>query len=212
MYFTITGMKKSVRYSDVSMRTSLYRGSAISRFHCKNAVNYWRIGTDCILCHSQIRWKSLTVNSEQFYVMYQAWDAVFHYQMKYWEESWKYDEQRSILPLTCDVRFQSVTRPSLLNWYTHKRDIFSPKPTWLVQTLFATVHYLPDEILQSFIAFQYKPSPFCNSWIATVYPSTDYGLIAVTRTFFKSDKRWNSYLTSIRSWPSKVECYCAESY
>ena len=156
--------------------------------------------------------KSLTVNSEQFYVMYQAWDAVFHYQMKYWEESWKYDEQRSILPLTCDVRFQSVTRPSLLNWYTHKRDIFSPKPTRLVQTLFATVHYLPDEILQSFTAFQYKPSPFCNSWIATVYPSTDYGLIAVTRTLFKSDKRWNSYLTSIRSWPSKVECYCAESY
>ena len=149
---------------------------------------------------------------KQFYVMYQAWDAVFHYQMKYWEESWKYDEQRSILTVTCDVRFQSVTRPSLLNWYTHKRDIFSPKPTRLVQTLFATVHYLPDEILQSFIAFQYKPSPFCNSWIATVYPSTDYVLIAVTRTFFKSDKRWNSYLTSIRSWPSKVECYCAESY
>ena len=56
MCFTITGMKKSVRYS-VSMRTSLDRGSVISRFHCKNAVNLWRIGTDCILCHSQIRWK-----------------------------------------------------------------------------------------------------------------------------------------------------------
>ena len=54
MYFTITGMKKSVRYS-VSMRTSLYRGSVISMFHCKNAVNLWRIGTDCILCRSQIR-------------------------------------------------------------------------------------------------------------------------------------------------------------
>ena len=106
----------------------------------------------------------------------------------------------------------SYTTLFFLNWYTHKRDIFSPKPTRLVQTLFATVHYLPDEILQSFVAFQYKPSPFCNSWIATVYPSTDYVLIAVTRTFFKSDKRWNSYLTSIRSWPSKVECYCAESY
>ena len=32
MHFTITGMKKSVRYS-VSMRASLYRGSVISRFH-----------------------------------------------------------------------------------------------------------------------------------------------------------------------------------
>ena len=46
--------------------------------------------------------------------------------------------------------------------YPQKRH-FSPKPTRLVQTLFATVHYLPDEILQSFVAFQYKPSPFCNS-------------------------------------------------
>lgn len=54
MYFTVTGMTKSIRYS-VSIRTSLYRGSVISRFHCKNAVNLWRIGTDCILCHSQIR-------------------------------------------------------------------------------------------------------------------------------------------------------------
>ena len=62
MHFTITGMKKSVRYS-VSMRASLYRGSVISRFHCKNAVNLWRIGTDCILCHSPDE-KSLTVNSE----------------------------------------------------------------------------------------------------------------------------------------------------
>ena len=29
-------------------------------------------------------------------VIYQAWDAVFHHQMKHWEESWKYDAQRSI--------------------------------------------------------------------------------------------------------------------
>jgi len=28
--------------------------------------------------------------------MYQAWDAVFHHQMKHWEESWKYDAQWSI--------------------------------------------------------------------------------------------------------------------
>ena len=30
------------------------------------------------------------------WVIYQAWDAVFHHQMKHWEESWKYDAQRSI--------------------------------------------------------------------------------------------------------------------
>ena len=29
-------------------------------------------------------------------VIYQAWDAVFHHQMKHWEESWKYDAQQSI--------------------------------------------------------------------------------------------------------------------
>ena len=29
-------------------------------------------------------------------VIYQAWDAVFHHQMKHWEESWKYDAQWSI--------------------------------------------------------------------------------------------------------------------
>ena len=29
-------------------------------------------------------------------VIYQAWDAVFHHQMKHQEESWKYDAQRSI--------------------------------------------------------------------------------------------------------------------
>ena len=29
-----------------------------------------------------------------FYVIYQAWDAVFDHQMKHWEESWKYDAQR----------------------------------------------------------------------------------------------------------------------
>ena len=27
---------------------------------------------------------------------YQAWDAVFHHQVKHREESWKYDAQRSI--------------------------------------------------------------------------------------------------------------------
>ena len=30
------------------------------------------------------------------HVIYQAWDAVFHHQMKDWEESWKYDTQQSI--------------------------------------------------------------------------------------------------------------------
>ena len=30
------------------------------------------------------------------YVIYQAWDAVFHHQLKHQEESWKYDPQRSI--------------------------------------------------------------------------------------------------------------------
>ena len=29
-------------------------------------------------------------------VIYRALDAVFHHQMKHWEESWKYDAQRSI--------------------------------------------------------------------------------------------------------------------
>ena len=29
-------------------------------------------------------------------VIYQEWDTVFHHQMKHWEESWKYDTQRSI--------------------------------------------------------------------------------------------------------------------
>ena len=39
-----------------------------------------------------------TKNSKQIMleVIYQAWDAVFHHQMKHWEESWKYDAQRSI--------------------------------------------------------------------------------------------------------------------
>ena len=31
------------------------------------------------------------------YVIYQAWDAVIHHQMKHREESWKYDMQLSIL-------------------------------------------------------------------------------------------------------------------
>ena len=31
-----------------------------------------------------------------FHVIYQAWDVVFHHQMKHREESWKYEVQRSI--------------------------------------------------------------------------------------------------------------------
>ena len=30
-------------------------------------------------------------NIEIIEVIYQAWDTVFHHQMKHWEESWKYD-------------------------------------------------------------------------------------------------------------------------
>ena len=30
------------------------------------------------------------------HVIYQAWEAVFHHQMKHAEESWKYDAQQSI--------------------------------------------------------------------------------------------------------------------
>ena len=30
------------------------------------------------------------------YVIYPAWDAEFHHQMKHWEESWQYDVQQSI--------------------------------------------------------------------------------------------------------------------
>ena len=30
------------------------------------------------------------------YVIYPAWDAVFHHQMKHWEQSWKYDMKQSI--------------------------------------------------------------------------------------------------------------------
>ena len=30
------------------------------------------------------------------HVIYQAWEAVFHHQMKHGEESWKYDAQQSI--------------------------------------------------------------------------------------------------------------------
>ena len=31
-----------------------------------------------------------------YVIIYPAWDAVFHHQMKQWEESWKYDVQQSI--------------------------------------------------------------------------------------------------------------------
>ena len=72
MYFTITGMKKSVRYSDVSMRTSLYRGSAISRFHCKMQLIIGVLERIVFYVIRKSDEKSLTVNSEQFYVMYQA--------------------------------------------------------------------------------------------------------------------------------------------
>ena len=34
--------------------------------------------------------------STDFRVIYQAWDAVFHHQIKHWEEIWKYDAQLSI--------------------------------------------------------------------------------------------------------------------
>jgi len=33
---------------------------------------------------------------QEVQVIYQAWDVVFHHQMKHQEESWKYDAQRSI--------------------------------------------------------------------------------------------------------------------
>ena len=35
-------------------------------------------------------------NMEIIEVINQVWDTVFHHQMKHWEESWKYDAQRSI--------------------------------------------------------------------------------------------------------------------
>ena len=31
-----------------------------------------------------------------FGVIYQAWDVVFHHQMKQWQESWKHDTQGNI--------------------------------------------------------------------------------------------------------------------
>ena len=35
-----------------------------------------------------------TTSVFMFYVIYQAWDAGFHHQMKHWKERWKYDVQR----------------------------------------------------------------------------------------------------------------------
>jgi len=48
-------------------------------------------------------------------VRYQEWDAVFHHQMKQWEESWKYNVQQSIFDELRGVLYGDET---LLNaWY-----------------------------------------------------------------------------------------------
>ena len=39
---------------------------------------------------------SVSAGSQKIGDVIQAWDAVFHHQMEHWEESWKYDAQRSI--------------------------------------------------------------------------------------------------------------------
>ena len=44
-----------------------------------------------------LRKLNLECNERIFEVIYQAWDAVFHHQMKHREKSWKYNAQRSII-------------------------------------------------------------------------------------------------------------------
>ena len=65
-------------------------------------------GTWYIYLLSFPRFRTYLLNGFDFYfdlfwmvwhwkpAIYKAWDAMFHHQMKYWEESWKYDAQRSI--------------------------------------------------------------------------------------------------------------------
>ena len=67
-----------------------------------------------------LNWAFNQNTTEQIYheteeVIYQAWDTAFHHQMKQWEESGKYDTQRSIFVEPWGVSSGDET---LLNaWY-----------------------------------------------------------------------------------------------
>ena len=52
-------------------------------------------------CICRVSQRCINVNSVE--VIYQEWDAVFHHQMKHWEESWKYDVQWSIFEELWDL-------------------------------------------------------------------------------------------------------------
>ena len=64
---------------------------------------YWNSGLD-----EEFKYKT-------FEVIYQAWELVFHHHRKHWQESWKYNAQRSIFD---ELRGVSSGDETLSNaWY-----------------------------------------------------------------------------------------------
>ena len=60
-----------------------------------------------------------------FYVIYQAWDAGFHHQMKHWKERWKYDVQRLDelrgVPSGDETLCQMLDITSQTKWFYQKK-------------------------------------------------------------------------------------------
>ena len=66
-----------------------------------------------------------TTSVFMFYVIYQAWDAGFHHQMKHWEERWKYDVQRLDelrgVPSGDETLCQMLDITSQTKWFYQKK-------------------------------------------------------------------------------------------
>ena len=88
-------MKTTVRDAELTSKSSAINGGSGLPFQTL------LLGWKCFVLKIKKKERICVQFNEQrdnftFYAKYQALNAVFHHQMKHWEESWKYDAQRSI--------------------------------------------------------------------------------------------------------------------
>ena len=98
-----------------------------------------------------------TTSVFMFYVIYQAWDAVFHHQMKHWEESWKYDAPQ--LDELRGVSSGDETLCQMLDITSQTKRFYQEKlriQKWAFYIWFPNTHY--KQTLISFVFF------FMNYW------------------------------------------------
>ena len=100
---------------------------------------------------------------------YQAWDAVFHHHMNHWEESWKYDAQRSIFDKLRGVSSREETLRRKLDITSQTKWVYTEKlkmQKWAVFHLISK-HSLNINFLSIFFMNCYEFEKQVKNWTMT---------------------------------------------